>query len=135
MVNRWVGWGVMTAAQRIVGAVTLSVVAGVVLAPRMSNNRYHAGVVAAALAAVVLAWTLLTVFPVIGRLPGRQVPERVWDVVAAVLCLIGTGLAGLIAYQGAYGVTWDPRMVESSSAVPPADFTEDEIQYFSHFPN
>jgi len=124
-----------TAAQRIVGAVTLLVVAGVVLAPRMSNNRYHSGVVAGALAVVILAWTLLTGFPVIGRFRGRRVPERVWDVAAAVLCLSGTGLAGLIAYEGAYGVTWDPRMVESSSAVPPADFTENEIQYFSHFPN
>jgi hypothetical protein len=130
------GWrlpDLATPAQRIVGAVTLLVVAGIVVAPRMSNNRYHAGVVAAALAVVVLTWTLLTGFSVIERF--RRVSERRWDAVAAVLCLVGAGLAGLIGYEGAYGVTWDPRMVENSSAVPPANFTDSEIQYFAHFPN
>jgi hypothetical protein len=126
---------VATAVQRLVGVVTLLVVAGVVLAPRMSNNRYDATQVAAALAVVVACWTLWVLVPngVLRR--GRRVPDRAWDVVAAVVCAAGTGGAALAAHGSVHRLTWDPRDVRLASATPPAEFPEALVQYFSRYPN
>jgi hypothetical protein len=126
---------VATALQRAVGVVTVLVVAGVVLAPRMSNNRYDPVVVAAGLAAVGAGWTVVTLARHSAALRGRHIPRRAWDGVAAVVCVAGAGLAGFVAYHGAYGTTWDPRVVKLGSALPPEEYTDGLVRYFSRYPN
>src|SRR3954468_10835238 len=75
--------------QRAVGAVTVLVVLGVVLTPRMSVNKYDVAAAAVGLILVVAGWLALA--PMFPRL--RPVPTRSWDATGAVLCLLMTGVA------------------------------------------
>ena len=64
--------------QRGVGLVAVLVVLGVLVAPRMSVNKYSVGAAALGLVAVIAAW--LVVAALVPRRP--RVPDRWWDVLA-----------------------------------------------------
>ena len=135
MERRGPGWAATaTAVQRLVGVVTLLVVAGVLVAPRMSNNRYDATQVALALAVVVAVWCLWGRLPD-GVLRGRRVPDRAWDAVAAAGCVAGAVVALVVAHGSVHTLTWDPRDVRLASATPPGEFTPAQVEYFSRYPN
>jgi hypothetical protein len=116
------------AVQRAVGLTTVLVVLGVLVAPRMSVNRYHAGAAAAALLGVVVAWLALAALP--GR--GRRWSDRRWDVLACLLCVLLTSIAGVFAYGGAYRAGWDVGLMKWFSGRPPGP---EHVRYFSIYPN
>ncbi len=114
--------------QRAIGLTTVLVVLGVLVAPRMSVNRYHAGAGAAALLGVVVAWLALAALS--GR--SRRWSYRRWDFVAGVLCVLLTSMAGAFAYGGAYRPSWDVGLMRWFSAQPPGP---EHVRYFSIYPN
>jgi FkbM family methyltransferase len=114
--------------QRAVGAVTVLVVLGVVLTPRMSVNKYDVAAAAVGLILVVAGWLALA--PMFPRL--RPVPTRSWDATGAVLCLLMTGVAAVSAYFGAYRTGWDASMIKYAVTQPP-DLAV--VNAYSAYPN
>src|SRR4029453_5340424 len=103
-----------TAVQRVVGLVALLVALGVLVAPRMSMNRYDVVAAAVGVVVVVVAWAAACL-----ALRGRRGRDGWWDVAAAVLCLLLAVVAGVCAYAGGYATTWDPSTIEYASGLPP----------------
>lgn len=113
---------------RAVGAVTVLIVLGVVLAPRMSLNTYDPVAAGVGLVVVVAGWQALApLVAVLGRAPRRR-----WDAVAVVLCALLVAVAGFFAYFGAYRTGWDAAMVKYA-VTQPAD--EKVVGAFSAYPN
>jgi hypothetical protein len=113
---------------RAVGLVAVLVSLGVVVAPRMSENRYDVWAAALGLGAVVAAWSASAAL----LRTRARVPDRWWDATAAGLCLLLTSVAGVVAYSGAYRTGWDASMIKYAATRPP---DAKVVTYFSIYPN
>ncbi|WP_156887536.1 hypothetical protein [Propionicicella superfundia] len=129
---RMVVQSIETATQRVIGVVLLLTVLLVVIRPREPNNPTNPLIVVVGLALACAGFVFAA-----RRFGIRPAPwsAKRGNRLGWTLCGATTALAWLTAYTSVYETTWDSRLVQLASALPPDEFSEYYVAYFSRYPN
>ncbi|MFI6828217.1 hypothetical protein ACIBG5_14025 [Kribbella sp. NPDC050241] len=119
-------------ACRVIGGVALLMSAGILVAPRMSNNEYSPVwllLAVAASAAAFAGWMCR------GRRRESRFTDRAWNLIIGIVGALMVMATGFVAWWGAYIPTWDARLIKTSSGRPPETYSTYMVDYFSRYPN